>query len=197
VADGDDAVLRHQAGVRIGQSTGQRGAERERLDQAAGQREAGYGRVAEQRSGVVERAQRHLQRGELVGCRRVRVHDRTHVRPGRHDPGVDRILDVPRPRALEHRTVGADQDDLLRVDFLQTPTGRLHPGAPAVGIADAGVAPHHVALPGRRQRAGRLDGQPDGAAGVRGLIAHGSPMPVAHGSPIPAIFTLTSVYPFV
>ena len=177
VADGDDTVLRHQAGPRLAQDVGQRGTEAARLDQAAGQHEARDVREAEQRSRVVERAQRHLERGELVGRRRVRVHDRTHVRPRRHDLGVDRILDVPRPRAIKHRTVRVDQGDPAGVDFLEPPPGALHPGAPAVGIADAGVPPHHVALPGRRQRAGGLDGQQDGTAGVRGLIAHGSLIP--------------------
>jgi len=189
MADGDDAVLRHQASPRLAQHTGQHGAERAALDQAAGQREAGNVRVAEQRTRVVERAQWHVERGELVGRRRVRVHHRTHVRPRRHDLGVDRILDVPRFGAIKHRTVRADQGDPAGVDFLEPPPGALHPDAPAVRIADAGVPPHHVALPGRRQRAGRLDGQPDSAAGVRGLVAH--------GSLIPAICALTSVYPFV
>ena len=36
MADGDDAVLRHQASPRLAQDTGQRGAERAALDQAAG-----------------------------------------------------------------------------------------------------------------------------------------------------------------
>ena len=177
VADGHDAVLRHQAGPPAAQRLSQLSAERAGLDQAAGQREPGDLRVAEQRSRVVERAQRHVQRGQLVGRGRVRVHDRTHVRPCRHDLGVDRILDVPGPRAFKHRTVRADQGDPAGVDFLKPPPGRLHPGAPAVRITDAGVPPHHVALPGRRQRAGGLDGQQDGAAGVRGLIAHGSLIP--------------------
>ncbi len=41
------------------------------------------------------------------------------------------------------------------------------------------MPPHHVALPGRRQRTGGLDGQQDGAAGVRGLIAHRFLIPTA------------------
>ena len=147
------------------------------LDQAAGQREPGDGRVAEQRSRVVKRAQRHVESGELVGRRRVGVHDRTQVRPGRHDLGVNRILDVPRLRAIKHRTVRADQSDPAGVDFLKPPPGGLHPGAPAVGIADARVPPDHVALPGRRQRAGGLHGQQDRAVGVRGLVAHWSLIP--------------------
>ena len=92
-------MLRHQARARVAERLGQRRAQRPALDQAAGQREAGDVRVAEQRSGVVERAQRHAERGELVGGRRVRVHDRADVGPARHDLGVDGVLDMPGPGA--------------------------------------------------------------------------------------------------
>ena len=56
--DGHDAVLRHQAGPRPAQRSGQRRAELAGLDQAAGEREARDVRIAEQRSGVVQRASR-------------------------------------------------------------------------------------------------------------------------------------------
>src|SRR4029077_20657521 len=62
-----DPVLRHQAGPRAAQRPGQRRAELLGLDQAAGQREPGDVRIAEQGPGVVERAQGNVECGELVG----------------------------------------------------------------------------------------------------------------------------------
>jgi restriction endonuclease len=66
-ADRDEAVLREQDRDRVAERDRQRMADRLVLDQAAGQREAGSVGIAEQRAGVIERAQRHVERGELAG----------------------------------------------------------------------------------------------------------------------------------
>jgi hypothetical protein len=114
-------VLRHQAGAGVTERVGKGRAQFPVLDEAAGHREAGNVRVAEQRSRVVERTQRHVKGGELVGRAGVRVHDGADIRAALHDLGVDVVLDVPRAAALEDIAVRADQDDLAGVDLLESP----------------------------------------------------------------------------
>jgi restriction endonuclease len=156
-ADRDDAVLREQDRDRVAERRRQGLAQRLVLDQPAGQREARDVGIAEQRARVVERAQRHIERGELAGRRGVRVHDRADVRAGGHDLRVDRVFDVPRAAAREHLAAGRDEHDPAGVDLLEAPARGLHPDAAAFGVADARVSPHHVRLAGGGQCPAAVD----------------------------------------
>ena len=158
-ADRDDAVLRKQDRDRVAERRRQGLAERLVLDQSAGQREARDVGIAEQRPRVVERTQRHVERGELAGRRGVRVHDRADVRAGGHDLRVDRVLDVPRAAAREHFAAGRNEHDPAGVDLLEAPARGLHPDAAAFGVADARVSPHHVRLAGGGQGPAAVDRQ--------------------------------------
>jgi restriction endonuclease len=156
-ADRDDAVLREQDRDRVAERRRQGLAQRLVLDQPAGQREARDVGIAEQRARVVERAQRHIERGELAGRRGVRVHDRADVWAGGHDLRVDRVFDVPRAAAREHLAAGRDEHDPAGVDLLEAPARGLHPDAAAFGVADARVSPHHVRLAGGGQCPAAVD----------------------------------------
>ena len=61
------------------------------------------------------------------------------------------------------------------------------PGLPKIEVRQPAGLRSRYSQPGRRQRAGGLDGEHDGGAGVRGLVTH--------GSLIPAACALTFVHP--
>jgi hypothetical protein len=69
-----------------------------------------------------------------------------------HDLGVDRVLDVPTAGAVQYVAVGRNQDDPVRLQFLEAPAGALHPRAAPAGVAYGAVPPDQVRLPGRPQR---------------------------------------------
>src|SRR5207247_3458723 len=92
------------------------------------------------------RPQRLVRRGEGDGPRGVRVDDAGDVGAGAHQLGVDRILDVPAPRALEHLALPGDEKHLLRPDLLEAVRRSLHPDAATVRVARGDVAPDEVAL---------------------------------------------------
>ena len=95
---------------------------------------------------VADRQEGRARGGQGDRVRAVHVHDTTDIRPGRHYLGVDGVLPVPYPVALDDSAVRGDQMDALRRDLLKAPACGLEPSSAALLVAGRRVTPDEIAV---------------------------------------------------
>nr|WP_252372603.1 hypothetical protein [Pimelobacter sp. 30-1] len=119
-----------------------------------------------------EREQVDAEGGEGDGGRGVHVGHRGEVVARGQHLGVDRVLQVPRPVAGEHRAVPADQQHVAGAHLGQADAVALHPHPAARGIAQRDVPPDVVVA----------DLAAEDPAGDRDLLAQGGGVGVRGGA---------------